>query len=131
MKPRYKKQRGNIVLPVRTVRIIIPINIIDGHSCYTYTFSDLRITTPKRDEITGRCLSSVHHPVIDQCLPFRKADAKVETIYDTGKYFTNFFEKNQLILLLIWYMYRQEPFSSPLRVVLVDAKNSSRFINSS
>ena len=101
MKPRYKKQRGNIVLPVRTVRIIIPINIIDGHSCYTYTFSDLRITTPKRDEITGRCLSSVHHPVIDQCLPFRKADAKVSTISRTRKYFTNFFEKK-----IIPYLYK-------------------------
>ena len=42
---------------------------------------------------TGRCLSSVHQSVIElkKQPPLRKADAKVETFYDSGKYFEMFF----------------------------------------
>ena len=99
-------------MPVRTVRIFIPINLIDGHSCYTYTFSDLRITTPRRDEITGRCLSSVHHPVIDQCLPPKmgKAVTKIQQTFDTRK--KNLKKKSRLFFLPLTHSFLRRAISS-------------------
>ena len=49
------------------------------------------MTATKKAATNGRCLSSVHHPFIDQRYPFRKADAKVDTFFTSTKYFTNFF----------------------------------------
>ena len=51
------------------------------------------MTATKKAATNGRCLSSVHHPFIDQRCPFRKADAKVDTFFTSTKYFTNFFSK--------------------------------------
>ena len=45
---------------------------------------DIRISATKKKL---QCLSSVHHPFIDQRCPFRKADAKVDTFFTSTKYF--------------------------------------------
>ena len=58
---------------------------------YTLIQTSVYLQPPKKLQQNGRCLSSVHHPFIDQRCPFRKADAKVDTFFTSTKYFTNFF----------------------------------------
>ena len=63
---------------------------------------DIRLPKPQNKGTGyGRCLSSVHHPVIDQRYPSRKADAKVGTFYDTAKQIRDFFRKKNYTLLYI------------------------------
>ena len=69
---------------------------------YHYTLIQTSVDLqPKKAAQNGRCLSSVHHPFIDQRCPFRKADAKVETIYDSTKYFKKNFKKKFIPYLYI------------------------------
>ena len=59
---------------------------------YHYTLIQTSVDLqPKKAATNGRCLSSVHHPFIDQRCPFRKADAKVDTFFTSTKYFQTFF----------------------------------------
>jgi len=55
---------------------------------YHYTLIQTSVyLQQKKAAQNGRCLSSVHHPFIDQRCPFRKADAKVDTFFTSTKYF--------------------------------------------
>ena len=59
---------------------------------YHYTLIQTSVDLQqKKAAQNGRCLSSVHHPFIDQRCPFRKADAKVDTFFTSTKYFTKYF----------------------------------------
>ena len=72
---------------------------------YHYTLIQTSVyLQQKKAAQNGRCLSSVHHPFIDQRCPFRKADAKVDTFFTSTKYFTNFFFKKNYSI----FIYRKE-----------------------